>query len=242
MSNMPIPVKHPAAESDTQVSGVARDLQNPFPRCAPGLLVLLFILFALVGCTPPFDWREIQPAQEPFIVMMPAKPAAMTRSINLDGRKVSMRMHGALVEGHSFTAAWVELDEADTPVDQRQQARNQALQAMQTGMTRNINGQVAQTTSVVVKLVSPAGDPVGQVPGRRLHITGTARGEPAEMHALFVGLGAMQFQFVVLGRDVPAEHVETFLDSVRIRTGRPRAVAHIGDQPDPVALTTRVGG
>lgn len=242
MFNIPMPVKHPARESDTQVSGVARVLQNPFPQYFrwPGFLLIL--LWVLTGCTPRFDWREIQPAQEPFSIMMPARPAAMTRSINLDGRTVSMRMHGALVEGHSFTAAWVELDEAETPVDERQQARSRALQAMQTGMTRNINGRVLDTTTVIVKLVSPAGDAVGQVPGRRLHITGTARGEPVDMHALFVGLGAMQFQFVVLGRDLPVEHVDTFMRSIRIRTGRPKAMANNGYPPDHPAPATRVGG
>jgi hypothetical protein len=185
----------------------------------------LLLLVVTAACTPTYDWREIHPAEEPFTVMLPARPAAMERNINLDGLAVSMRMHGAMAQGHSFTAAWLRLDESDTPEDQRQEKRNKALTAMQTGMVRNIQGKVAQRDEVIVQLVNAAGTAVGRVPATRVRVKGVARGEPAEMHAIFVGLGDTLYQFVVLGKDAPAEQVDTFLESIRLRVGQPAALA-----------------
>ncbi|MGB7183465.1 MAG: hypothetical protein WA888_04380 [Burkholderiaceae bacterium] len=179
----------------------------------------------LIACTPSYDWREIQPAEEPFVFMLPGKPVAMTRKINLDGLPVDMRMHGAQVNQLSFTAAWTTLDESATELNDRPAIRAQALSAMQAGMTRNIAGSVVSSEEQLLPIIDSTGTPIGQVPGVKVHIRGTARGEPADMIAVFVGFGATLYQFVVLGADPPAEHVETFLGSLRLRAGKPSAVA-----------------
>lgn len=189
------------------------------------IVALPLLMVVTAGCTPTYDWREIHPAEEPFMVMLPARPAALERNINLDGLSVSMRMHGAQAQGHSFTAAWFRLDESDTPEDERQEKRNKALNAMQTGMVSNIKGKVTQRDEVIVQLVNAAGTAVGQVPATRVRVNGIARGEPAEMHAVFVGLGDTLYQFVVLGKDVPMEQIDTFLESIRLRVGQPAALA-----------------
>jgi hypothetical protein len=201
------------------VSAWRRILQS-----ARHIVALWLLAMVTMGCTPTYDWREIHPAEEPFTVMLPARPAAMTRKINLDGVPVSMRMHGALVQGHSFTGAWLRLDESGTP-SERQEKRKQALAAMQTGMVSNIAGKVVKREEVIVQLVNAAGAPVGQVPATRVRASGTARGEPAEMHAIFVGLGDTLYQFVVLGKDAPIEQINTFLDSIRLRAGQAAALA-----------------
>ncbi len=189
------------------------------------VLVAVMLVVALMGCSPTYDWREIQPADEPLALMLPAKPASMTRKINLDGVSVSMRMHGALVNDSSFTAAWAELDESDVPVDDRPAFRTRAIKAMQTAMTRNIAGSVESRETRNVRLIDESSRLVGQVPGELVKIRGTARGKAAVLHGLFVGFGARVYQFVVIGDRVPEQQIQTFIDSIQLRINKPSAVA-----------------
>ena len=197
-------------------------LQNGF---RPLVALTPIALLALIGCSPTYDWREIAPTDEPLALMLPAKPSALTRQINLDGVVVSMRMHGALVNQNSFTAAWAELDESMIDIDKRPAFRRRALQAMQAGMTRNIAGTVESTHVRNVRLIDQASQPVGQVPGQLVKIRGTARGTATTLHGLFVGFGARVYQFVIIGNEVPRPQVETFIESIQIRVAKPSAVA-----------------
>lgn len=182
-------------------------------------------LILLVGCSPTYDWREVQPADEPLAIMLPAKPSSMTRKINLDGNDVSMRMHGALVNENSFTAAWVELDETDIAIDDRPAFRAKTLKAMQTGMTRNIAGTIESSEVRNVRLIDESSRPIGQVPGELLVVRGTARGAATTLHGLFVGFGARVYQFVVIGSQVPDAQLKTFIESIQLRIDKPSAIA-----------------
>jgi len=51
-------------------------------------------LALLAGCAPEYNWREIRAADDGYVVMLPDKPAALTRRIDLDGLPVSMSMKG----------------------------------------------------------------------------------------------------------------------------------------------------
>jgi hypothetical protein len=194
-------------------------LQNGFRA------LVVCALIALTACSPTYDWREIQPADEPLALMLPGKPSALTRQINLDGVIVSMRMHGALVKESSFTAAWAELDESKVDINDRPAFRKKALDAMQVSMTRNIAGTVASREAVNVRLINETSQPVGQVPGERLTIRGTARGSAATLHGVFVSFGARVYQFVVIGENVPESEVKTFIESIQIRVAKPSAMA-----------------
>jgi len=197
-------------------------LQNGF---RPFIPLALIALFAFTGCSPTYDWREIQPTDEPLALMLPGKPSALTRQINLDGVIVSMRMHGALVNQNSFTAAWAELDESEIDIDERPAFRNRVLKSMQTAMTRNIAGTVESTEVRNVRLIDEASQPVGRVPGQLLRVRGTARGVDTTLHGIFVGFGARVYQFVIIGDKVPASEIKTFIESIQIRVAKPSAVA-----------------
>lgn len=186
---------------------------------------LALVVFALSACSPTYDWREIQPTDEPLALMLPGKPSALTRQINLDGVIVSMRMHGALVNENSFTAAWAELDETQIAIEDRPAFRKKTLDAMQTAMTRNIAGTVQAREVRNVRLINEASQPVGQVPGELLTVQGTARGEAATLNGLFVSFGARVYQFVVIGDQVPEPQIQTFIESIQIRIAKPSAMA-----------------
>ncbi len=190
------------------------------------LLMLVACVLAVSGCSETYDWREVSPAQAPMKFMLPAKPAEMTRTINLKGLSVDMHMHGARAGGNMFTAAWVRLPGAGAgaeSVSDRQMQAGQALQAMKEGMINNIGGKIIEQQERTVALVAPGGAIGGQVPAQFVEATGMARNEPIRMQAIFVGLGDDVFQFVLIGADWSDEVAGTFFDSVRLQVVPVRA-------------------
>jgi len=90
----------------------------------------------LAACSPKFDWREVRGPDAPYVILMPAKPASHTRTINLDGIEVAMTMTGADADGITFAVGTAELPDA------AQAAK--AMTAMKTALVRNIGGTVKQ--------------------------------------------------------------------------------------------------
>lgn len=193
-------------------------------------LLLLLTPFLLAACSPDFDWRVVRPEQAPFMLDMPAKPANLTRRINLDGLQVDMQMHGARVGKLNFTAAWVRLPSgpagadapadpaaAATPVRPAANVSGKALAAMEQGMINNVAGKLSTAREQPLRLVNALGEQTGLVPARFVDVTGNAGGEAVRMQAIFVALGNAAMQFVVLGSDWSDEAAQTFLDSVRLR-------------------------
>ncbi|HEY8024886.1 MAG TPA: hypothetical protein VIF60_10000 [Burkholderiaceae bacterium] len=150
---------------------------------------------SLGACDPKFNWREVKGKNPPFTVLLPAKPASMTRPINLNGQKVDMTMTAAEVDGVSFAVGAVQF--AD-PVQ-----AHDAVRLMQTAMIKNINGTA-----------KPLG---GSNDGGDIEASGApAAGGPKFLligHFAAVGNGA--YQVIVLGpeKEVSREQAATFLTS-----------------------------
>lgn len=167
-------------------------------------------LAALVGCSPEHDWREIRPADAGCSVMLPAKPATLTRRINLEGTALDMTMHGAQARGVSYTVGTIVLPAADEAMLAR------ALASMRAAMVRNIGGTERASAPVPIARVDPAGLPSGSVPGVQVEATGRMRDRDAVLLARFVGLGAQAWQAVVLGEAPDREQAATFLESLKL--------------------------
>jgi hypothetical protein len=142
--------------------------------------------------------------------MMPGKPARMSRSIDLDGMKVSMTMQGARVGELAFTVATSELP--DTSVA----TREKALAAMRTAMVRNIGGRETDAQAVAVPVGDGSGRATGTVPGWRVDAVGHAGGREVEMHAIFAARNGRAWQAVVLGPAPDPEQTGQFLDGFRL--------------------------
>lgn len=156
----------------------------------------------LVACSPTYDWREVRGEGAGYMVLLPAKPSAHTRAVNLDGVQVQMTMTGAETDDVSFTVATAELPDAE-------QARR-ALQAMKTAMLRNVGASASQDKPVTV---------AGATEAAEVTATGgaDASGRPRLMAARFFVRERRVFQMVVLGREngVSQEAIETFLTSFK---------------------------
>lgn len=178
----------------------------PAPRrtavLAPRLLapaLLTSVLLALAGCNPTYNWREHASQDGRYKVLFPAKPASVTRPVDLDGLRVEMTMTAAEVDGATFAVG-----SATAPDAARARA---ALPAMRTALLRNIGVGDAPSTG--------PGDGL-QVDARGIDAgMGGGAGKPVHLRGRFEARGARFYQVIVLGPAgaTPPEQVEQFLTS-----------------------------
>jgi hypothetical protein len=172
-------------------------------------LVAVAVAATLTGCSPEHNWREIR-ADAGFWVMLPARPSALTRSIDLDGQRVDMAMQGAQAREVTYTVGSVALPDASPA------SRERALAAMRIAMVRNIGGTEQASRPVEVSLVDPAGQPAGRVQGIEIEAVGRMRDREATLIARFVGTGSQVLQAVVLGPQPDREQASMFLESLKL--------------------------
>lgn len=161
--------------------------------------LILVCCILLAGCSPKLDWREVRGTHPPFTVLLPAKPATLTRPVNLDGVTVSMTMTAAEVDGVTYAVGRAQLPEAaKAPA---------ALHAMKTALVRNIGGSIRKEAMVP-----------GAVPMTEIEALGPrADGKTRLLAARFAARGRDIYQVVVLGPQaaVRREAIDTFFLSFK---------------------------
>lgn len=165
---------------------------------------------ALSACSPDYNWREIRPAGGDYHVMLPARPASMSRPIDLDGLAVTMTMNGARVGAYRFTVGAVVLPDAEPAT------RARAGAAMRAAMVRNIAGRETALAEVQVPVLDRAGRATATQAALRIEAAGRVDGKPAHMTAQFAVRGARAWQAVVIGPAPDPGPTLQFLDSLRI--------------------------
>jgi len=167
-----------------------------FRHPLPILLLVLTLLPALTACSPKYNWREVRSKDGGFVVLLPDKPASMSRPVNLNGQTVTMTMTATEVDGVSFAVGYAQLpDEKLTAA---------ALDAMKVALVNNIHGklkseQAPQPNSIDIEAVGSRG------PG----------GEPLLLLGHFVARDKRIYQAIVVGneKEVVREQVTIFLSS-----------------------------
>lgn len=175
----------------------------------PVFLLALFVL-GLTACTPAFNWREVRPEGLGFVVLLPDRPASLSREIELDGVTVTMTMTGARIDRSLFTVGMVEL-----PPTALEHA-DRALAAMRAGMLRNIGAQRADERTVKLSVADPSGRVLERQPGVRLEASGTVNRQTVRMTAVFVARGPRLWQVVAIEPEGRADQAATMIDSFRL--------------------------
>lgn len=174
-------------------------------------MAVLAAAMLLAACSPEHDWREVRAEDAGYAVMLPAKPATMTRPIHLETMRVDMSMQGAQAGGVSYTVGAVRLPDGEPAT------RERALAAMRAAMVRNIGGTERTARPIVVAMIDATGRQVGTAEGVEVEAVGRMRDGEAVLLARFVGVGARAWQAVVLGPRPDREQAALFLDSFRLR-------------------------
>jgi len=156
----------------------------------------------LAACSPTDNWRESTDNGAHFVVLLPAKPASVSRRIDLDGVSADMVMTAAEVHGTVFAVGTAGLGDAT-------QARA-ALDAMRRGLLANIAGKEDTDAALPGATVAFSGH-------RDLQATGTARGKPMRLVARLAARERRIFQIMILGPadEVTDERIETFFASFK---------------------------
>ena len=166
-----------------------------------GLAATFFAL--ALGCSPSFNWREVQSTDPSYTVLFPAKPSTHSRNIDLDGLNVSMSMTAAETEDINFAVASAHIE--------NEAQRNSALIAMQKAMLQNIRGEIIQQKRITQK----DGTTMTEV-----QATGVAfNGRRVSLFARFAIINQHVLQVVALGpqEKLNNEIADTFLSSFTAR-------------------------
>lgn len=157
----------------------------------PHRFLLLPLLFALLACSPEFNWRTVRGQDAPYSVMLPGKPASHRQDVRLAGVTLPMTMTGAEAGGISFAVGCIAVPPT-LPAER-------LLDALRQGMIDNAGG-VAQPSERTDLLVLRARRPDGV---------------PLLLQVRFVARGGWLYQIVLAGPEmaVTPELADTFFAS-----------------------------
>ncbi|UIN21603.1 hypothetical protein [Herbaspirillum frisingense] len=166
------------------------------------LVSLSLACICLAACSPRYNWREASDNGAHFVVLLPAKPASVTRPVDLDGPKVEMSMTAAEVDGLTFAAGTAELPDAASA--------SRALDAMRTALLNNIGGQVQSGAAW-------PGKTEGFARTVDLDARGVSRGRPLRLVARLVARERRVYQILIVGDEkaFTEENIETFFSSFK---------------------------
>ncbi|TCS37937.1 hypothetical protein EDC30_103229 [Paucimonas lemoignei] len=160
-------------------------------------ITLLACTILLIACSPKYDWRVVHGTPIPFEVLLPAKPASMTRPVDLGAAKVEMTMTAAEVDGVTFAVGAATLPNAADAAT--------ALAAMKTGLVRNINGTIKREAGEAGQAGKPGAAPF------EVEAIGTSASNKSNeivLLARFFAKDARVYQVVVLGPPQKIERAE----------------------------------
>jgi len=168
------------------------------------------LAWAVAGCAPEHNWREVHAPPHRFAVLLPGRPVALTRTVMLAGESLSMTMYGAQAAGVAYTVATVCVPERDP---ERTRA---VLMAARTRMVQNIAGRerVVHADALLRKDLPKRGSPHDIVSD--LLAEGQMHGETVQLWARFVAVQGCVWQAAVLGPAPDPDAVALFLTSLRI--------------------------
>lgn len=162
------------------------------------LTLSVLTLFSIAACSPKFDWRDARDGVSPYTVLMPGKPSAMTRDIQLGEQTVPMRMTATEVDNIKFAVGAAEMSSAAVAVT--------TLGVIKRGLLKNMAGNVTDDKSSSAN--------VNGIVTEAFTVSGTAS---MRMQAHLVARGNWVFQVLVVGPEnkMNQEATETFFTSFK---------------------------
>lgn len=171
-------------------------------RCTGLVSALVLACVLLAGCAPELDWRELSMPEGRFAVLLPGKPRRESRQFNDGFGMVTMTMHACSLAQGTMGVSYTDYPAGATALTLRRDAARDAL-------LRNISGNLLQEEAVGVD---------GH-PGRQIHAEGRRGTDRIVLRARFVLVGDRLYQVAYVGvkDSLPAEDIDMFLNSFRLR-------------------------
>lgn len=175
------------------------------PATARRALLLASAVLVTAGCAPVLDWREVRIEGTGASLLFPCKPSAQTRRVALAGTTVEMALQACKAGEDTWALATADVRDPALVAT--------ALRELAASARRNVEAAdgVARAASV------PGATPNAE--NRRLHFSGRRPdGAAVDVHLVVFAKGTRVFQATVLGPNVAADIVETFLGSAKVRS------------------------
>lgn len=172
------------------------------------IFIFCLTLFCLNACSPKFDWREVRAVDAPILMLLPAKPASHSKEIDLDGVKIKMTMTAADAGQISFALAYAKIEDIEKNSANFQSRQEKMLEAMKSGMLKNINGKILDTNINITSKIAPdLLQAIGQL----------QNGQSVKLIGKFTSYGPWVIQAVMIGdeKSFTPEIVDMFFGSLK---------------------------
>lgn len=104
-------------------------------------LFLCALLTLLTACSPRFDWRDVHDGVSPCTILLPGKPAKLSREIRIGQQTVTMYMTATQIDSIKFALGAAKMTDAT-------QAQA-SLAIIKNALLQNISGQLSQDKTSV---------------------------------------------------------------------------------------------
>ncbi|MEZ5646194.1 MAG: hypothetical protein R3E99_13720 [Burkholderiaceae bacterium] len=166
----------------------------------------LFLMLALTGCSPTFNWRELRDDAVELQAVMPCKPEQAERQVPMAGQMLALHMHSCEAGGLNFAIAWMRLPDTASAQAVLDPWRMATLATLQ--VDRASAADPALSWSVQVH-----GDDLA----RGLQAQGVApTGQAIQVRAAYFTKGAHAYQAAVYGPQIDHEVAASFFEPLRL--------------------------
>lgn len=168
----------------------SRRFRLTLPMCVAGLM-----MFALSGCSPRYDWREVSVADGQVRAMFPDKPQATEREFQFEGQDITFVLTSASVDDVLFTVGYATLPETlqeDVP------ARERLVREVQRSLHHNLGVE------------APAELPQA---GERFTVLGQGQSDGLRLEAMIWATPRALIEGIIVGtaETLPQDQVTEFL-------------------------------
>ncbi len=170
------------------------------------LSLIIVLITSIPACSPRFDWRDVHDGLSPYAVLMPGKPATMSREIRLGPQTVTMNMTAAQIGHVNFAVGAAKLTDAA--------GAQTMLVTMKQGLLLNLAGHL---THEKISAASSDGKMTLTDEFDAISSSADSSGTPVRMTGKLVGRGDWVFQVLVVGpeKEIDNDAAETFFSSFK---------------------------
>lgn len=165
--------------------------------------------WALVGCSPTFNWRELRPEGTPLQALMPCKPEVAQRPVPLAGPSATpstLHMYSCDTGGITFAVSWADVGEPGRTGEALALLRRASLAAIRVNPAQ-VDDPAWQWT--------PSVD--GTQNAKGLKAQGTQHEQRAvQMQAVHFARGQQVYQAAVYGPALTDEMTTPFFEGLRL--------------------------
>ncbi len=167
------------------------------------VFAFFLVLITLHACSPKFNWREVRDDSTLYTVLMPDKPARLSRQIQLGQQTVTMHMSAAQIDRVSFAVGAVRLPDAS--------GAQIALTMIKEGLVNNISGKITQEKTSASKINGKL------IITTSLDISGIANNTPVRMIVKLISHDVRVYQVLVAGpeKSINTDATDIFLNSFK---------------------------